>query len=51
VDEDGILCLFNLSEEPQSFTLNRERVDLLSREPVKLAGEIELRPFSAQWLS
>lgn len=51
VDDEGILCLFNLSEELQSFTLHRERLDLLSRENKKLSGEIELRPFSAYWLA
>ena len=50
INQEGVLCLFNLSEEPQSFTLNRERVDLLSRENKKLVGEIELSPFSAYWL-
>jgi maltose alpha-D-glucosyltransferase/alpha-amylase len=50
VDREGIFCVFNLSEERQSFTLNRERVDLLSREQVTMVGEITLRPFSAQWL-
>ncbi|MBE2223330.1 MAG: maltose alpha-D-glucosyltransferase [Anaerolineae bacterium] len=50
VDREGIFCVFNLSEELQSFTLNRERVNLLSREPVTMVGEIELSPFSAYWL-
>jgi maltose alpha-D-glucosyltransferase/alpha-amylase len=49
-EKGGILCVFNLSGEAQSFTLYRERVDLLSKERVKLAGEIELPPFSACWL-
>jgi maltose alpha-D-glucosyltransferase/alpha-amylase len=50
VDEDGILCLFNLSEEPQSFTLHRERTDLLSGDGAKLSGKVVLEPFAAHWL-
>jgi maltose alpha-D-glucosyltransferase / alpha-amylase len=45
---EGVLCLFNLSDQPQTFTLNRERQDLLSGE--KMVGEVGLRPFAAHWL-
>ena len=50
VGQEGLLCLFNLSERPQLFTLHWERVDLLARDRVELSGEIVLRPFAAHWL-
>ena len=50
VGHEGVLCLFNLSEELHSFTLHRERMDLLSQNKEKLSGKIELRPFAAYWL-
>jgi maltose alpha-D-glucosyltransferase/alpha-amylase len=50
VGKEGVLCLFNLSERPQSFTLHWERVDLLARDQGTLSGEILLRPFAAHWL-
>jgi maltose alpha-D-glucosyltransferase/alpha-amylase len=46
----GILCLFNLTDQPQIFTLHRERVDLLSQDKTPLSGELTLRPFAAHWL-
>ncbi len=48
--DEGILCLFNLSDQPQTFTLHRERTDLLSGDGGKLSGEMALRPFAAHWL-
>ena len=48
IDGEGILCLFNLSDQPQTFTLHRERPDLLSG--TVLSGEIALRPLAAHWL-
>lgn len=47
-EKEGVLCLFNLSDRPQTFTLHRERLDLLSGE--KMVGEVGLRPFAAHWL-
>ncbi|PID84677.1 MAG: maltose alpha-D-glucosyltransferase [Chloroflexi bacterium] len=50
LEKEGVLCLFNLSETPQSFTLHCERVNLLSKGKGKLSGEIEMPPLSAYWL-
>jgi maltose alpha-D-glucosyltransferase/alpha-amylase len=50
VEGEGILCLFNLSEEPRTFALHWERLDLLSGDQGALSGEILLRPFAAHWL-
>lgn len=47
-EKGGVLCLFNLSDRPQTFTLHRERLDLLSGE--KMVGKVGLRPFAAHWL-
>ena len=49
-DSGGVLCLFNLSDSPQLFSLHHDRRDLLSRDSVKLSGAVELTPFAAQWL-
>ncbi|MFO7682143.1 MAG: maltose alpha-D-glucosyltransferase [Chloroflexota bacterium] len=51
VGDQGILCLFNLTDEPQAFTLHRERPDLLSRDGAVLSGVVELKPFAAHWLA
>ncbi len=51
VADEGILCLFNLTDEPQAFTLHRERTDLLSRNGAVLSGVVELKPFAAHWLA
>jgi len=47
--EDGILCLFNLSDQPQTFTLKRERVNLLSKSQQTLSGTFTLAPYAACW--
>ena len=47
---DGVLCLFNLSDTAQSFTLKRERADLLSNKDEFMSGEIQLLPYSICWL-
>jgi len=46
---EGLLCLFNLSDQPQTFTLQRERQDLLARDGNVLSGELLLRPYAAHW--
>ncbi len=49
-EKEGVLCLFNLSDQPQTFTLNRARQDLLAGGQMMEAGEVQLRPFAAHWL-
>lgn len=49
IHDEGVLCLFNLSSQPQRFALHHERRDLLSPE-ARLSGTIELKPFAAHWL-
>ena len=51
-NDQQILCLFNLSDEPQPIGLQweGERVDLLAREGGKVESGVVLRPFAAHWL-
>jgi maltose alpha-D-glucosyltransferase/alpha-amylase len=46
---DGILCVFNLSEHEQTFTLKRERVDVLSRPEKMLRETFILTPYACHW--
>jgi maltose alpha-D-glucosyltransferase/alpha-amylase len=52
--DDEVLCLFNLTDQPQSldFTLDRDRIDLLSPEKAELAAgpAVTLAPYAAHWL-
>jgi maltose alpha-D-glucosyltransferase/alpha-amylase len=52
--DDEVLCLFNLTDQPQplGFTLDRDRVDLLSPEKAEIAAGVTLTlsPYSAYWL-
>lgn len=48
-DEEGVLGLFNLSAQPQPFTLKRERVNLLANSPQVLSGTLTLAPYAAYW--
>lgn len=48
-NQDGILCVFNLSNQPQTFTLKHERIDLLSRTKTNLKDQITIEPLSAHW--
>ena len=50
--EQEILCLFNLSDEPQPSGLHweGERVDLLSREGKGKTADEVLAPYAAHWL-
>lgn len=50
INDQGVLCLFNLSNQPQKFALHHERRDLLSPKGSRLSGTIELKPFAAHWL-
>jgi maltose alpha-D-glucosyltransferase/alpha-amylase len=46
---EGLFCLFNLSDQPQMFTLQRERQDLLADDGNVLSGELLLQPYAAHW--
>ncbi|MFQ5398113.1 MAG: maltose alpha-D-glucosyltransferase [Anaerolineae bacterium] len=46
---DGVLCVFNLSDQPQMFSLKRPRIDVLSRPEVEMGGEVGLRPYACHW--
>ncbi|MBK8987105.1 MAG: maltose alpha-D-glucosyltransferase [Chloroflexi bacterium] len=47
---EGVLCLFNLSDQSQTFTLHRERQDLLANIDTIPTGELILKPYAAHWL-
>jgi maltose alpha-D-glucosyltransferase/alpha-amylase len=47
--QDIVLCVFNLSNRPQSINLKRERVDLLSRVRSSLKDQITIEPFATHW--
>ncbi len=49
--DEGILCVFNLSDESQSFTLKREREDLLTRPNASASGVVSLAPYAAYWFN
>jgi maltose alpha-D-glucosyltransferase/alpha-amylase len=51
-DDQQILCLFNLSDEPQPIGLKWEgkRLDLLSREGKGKTAKDRLTPYAAHWL-
>jgi maltose alpha-D-glucosyltransferase/alpha-amylase len=48
-DNDGVLCLFNLSDQPQSFSLKRNSVNLLSKSHTSLNDSLTIKPFGAYW--
>ncbi|MCB9419481.1 MAG: maltose alpha-D-glucosyltransferase [Ardenticatenaceae bacterium] len=50
IGKEGVLCLFNLSNQPQTFTLKRERVDLLSKSQQALSGTLTIASRGAHWL-
>ncbi|MCB8991209.1 MAG: maltose alpha-D-glucosyltransferase [Ardenticatenaceae bacterium] len=47
--KDGVLCVFNLSDQPQTFELKRERINLLSIEKQALSGAVRIPPYGAYW--
>jgi hypothetical protein len=47
--KDGVLCVFNLSDQPQTFELKRERIDLLSNSNAAMKDGITLAPYAAHW--
>ncbi|MCB8967183.1 MAG: maltose alpha-D-glucosyltransferase [Ardenticatenaceae bacterium] len=47
--KDGVLCVFNLSDQPQPFTLHRERVNMLAPSQPMLNGTLTLAPYEACW--
>jgi maltose alpha-D-glucosyltransferase/alpha-amylase len=51
-DEQEILCMFNLTDEPQPAGLHweGERVDLLARDGGEKTANDPLQPFAAHWL-
>jgi maltose alpha-D-glucosyltransferase/alpha-amylase len=46
---DGVLCVFNLSNHEQMFTLKRERVDVLSRPEIVMGETFTLPPYACHW--
>lgn len=48
--EQIILCVFNLTDQPQSFTLQNKMQDILSRDGLMLSSTMTLAPYAAYWL-
>jgi len=50
LDEDeGVLCVFNLTNQPQTFTLKRERLNLLATSDPHEKGTFTLAAYAVYW--
>jgi maltose alpha-D-glucosyltransferase/alpha-amylase len=48
-DDEGVLCVFNLTNQPQTFTLKRERLNLLAKSNPNESGTFTLAAYAVYW--